>query len=81
MSEHPHGQRRLPVLTPTMVRELEELMVELNGDVHDLVNLLAALRGQMQLMKDVLRLALDQLQRVDKLKPPGGPIDEKPPTG
>lgn len=80
MSEKGHGHRRLPVLTPEMVRELEALMVELNGDVHDLVNLLAALRGQMQLMKDVLRLALDQLQRVEKLSP-GDPTNENRPTG
>lgn len=75
----PSRRHRKPKLTLETVRTLEQLIAAVNGDVHDLVNLLAALRGQMALMKDVFRLVLDEVQRiddklqkVDALKPPGG---------
>lgn len=79
MRKPSRGRHRKPKLTLETVRTLEQLIAAVNGDVHDLVNLLAALRGQMALMKDVFRLVLDEVQRiddklqkVDALKPPGG---------
>lgn len=79
MRKPSRGRRRKPKLTIETMRTLEQLIAAVNGDVHDLVNLLAALRGQMALMKDVFRLVLDEVQRiddklqqVDALKPPGG---------
>lgn len=64
------SSRRLRKLSPGVMQQLEKLQLAANGDIHDAVNLLAAIRGQMALTNDAFRRILDELQAVED--DPGG---------
>ena len=57
--------RRVRPLSPHTMEQFEKLQMALNGDIHDAVNLLAALRAQMAFTKDALRDVIDELQMVE----------------
>lgn len=68
----PPAARRKRRLTPRTMEQLKKLQLAVNGDVHDIVNLLAALRGQLAFTVDALRRTLDELQAVEDSNPPEG---------